>query len=119
MSDPWLSIITVNRNNVQGLQRTLKSTTEQTFANFEQIVVDGGSSDGSRELLSDPAYRVSRWVSEPDRGIYHAMNKGIEMSRGRFVLFPNSGDHFIDTNSLQLAQTACSDVDINYFDVQF
>lgn len=93
---PLISIITVNLNDVEGLERTMKSVFDQTWQEFEFIVVDGGSLDGSRELILKNKDCIDHWVSEPDKGIYNAMNKGIEMSSGKYLLFLNSGDHFYD-----------------------
>lgn len=87
-----LSIITINYNNKQGLEKTLKSISKQSFKEFEHIVIDGGSSDGSAELLKKNSARFAYWVSEPDRGVYHAMNKGVALTKGEYLLFLNSGD---------------------------
>lgn len=76
-----LSIITINYNNYDGLKRTMDSVFFQTFKDFEWIVVDGGSTDGSKDLLSSHGLEISQWVSEADSGIYNAMNKGIRMSQ--------------------------------------
>ena len=87
-----LSVITVNLNNRAGLEATLASVRAQTFRDVEQIVVDGGSSDGSLDVIRAHAPTIARWVSEPDAGIYNAMNKGIGMAAGDHLLFLNSGD---------------------------
>lgn len=87
-----LSIITVNLNNRDGLQKTIDSVVSQTFKDFEWIVIDGGSNDGSRELIERFADHITYWVSEPDKGIYNAMNKGIRVAQGEYLLFLNSGD---------------------------
>lgn len=94
-----LSIITINLNNVSGLRKTIESVVNQTFTDFECIIIDGGSSDGSVEIIKEFNDRISYWVSEPDKGIYNAMNKGIEKSNGEYLLFLNSGDwlYSIDT----------------------
>jgi glycosyltransferase involved in cell wall biosynthesis len=72
-----LSIITINYNNVRGLEDTMKSILGQDSLAFEYIVIDGGSTDGSKEVIEKYKQGVSYWVSEKDRGIYHAMNKGV------------------------------------------
>lgn len=99
-----LSIITINLNNNDGLRVTLESVYSQTYKTFEHIIVDGGSNDGSvytiRQLLVKPDDAVihdistiqQRWISEPDSGIYNAMNKGIRIASGDYLLFLNSGD---------------------------
>ena len=71
----YLSIITVNYNNLSGLKKTLDSVISQTSKDFEWIVIDGGSTDGSKELLEEYSDKISYWVSEKDHGIYEAMNK--------------------------------------------
>ena len=87
-----ISIITINYNDITGLKRTLKSVQEQTVKDFEHIIIDGNSSDGSKELIQKTKDNYSYWVSEPDKGIYDAMNKGIAQANGNYVLFLNSGD---------------------------
>lgn len=87
-----LSIITVNLNNCDGLRRTIDSVVSQTFTDFEWIVIDGGSTDCSRELMEQYKDHFAFWCSEPDNGIYNAMNKGIVHANGEWLLFLNSGD---------------------------
>lgn len=87
-----LSIITINLNNKNGLQKTIDSVVSQTFKDFEWIVIDGGSIDGSRELIEQYADHFAYWVSEPDKGVYNAMNKGIRVAKGEYLQFLNSGD---------------------------
>ena len=77
-----LSIITINLNKREGLDETLKSVRAQTFRDFEQIVVDGGSTDGSSDVIRANESSIARWVSEHDSGIYYAMNKGVAMASG-------------------------------------
>lgn len=92
-----LSIVTVNLNDALGLQRTMLSVWErQTFVDFEHIVIDGASTDGSVEVIRKYANRLAYWVSEPDKGIYNAMNKGIVRAKGDYLLFLNSGDWLDD-----------------------
>ncbi len=90
-----LSIITINYNNAEGLRKTLASVASQTYAEIEHIIIDGGSSDNSVEVIrkyeSSLASRL-KWVSEKDSGIYNAMNKGIRMATGEYCQFLNSGD---------------------------
>jgi len=115
---PLISIVTVNRNDADGLRRTLYSVMGQTFRDFEHIVIDGASSDSSVEVLAEYDSQLSYWVSEPDGGIYNAMNKGIANSRGRYLLFLNSGDHLAETTSLESAARHLADVQIVYFDLE-
>ena len=99
------SIITVNYNNKDGLQRTIESVIHQSFHNFEFIVIDGGSTDGSVDVLKAYKKHITYWVSEADRGIYHAMNKGILQARGDYLNFMNSGDCFYNRDVLQKVAT--------------
>ena len=89
-----LSIITINRNNASGLEKTMQSVATQTFKEFEYIVIDGASTDDSVEVVKAHVTDFDRlqWVSEPDSGIYNAMNKGIRMASGDYVQILNSGD---------------------------
>ena len=92
-----LSVITINLNDAEGLQKTLRSVWErQSFTDFEHIVIDGASTDGSVEVIKKYADKLAYWVSEPDKGIYSAMNKGIVRARGEYLLFINSGDWLAD-----------------------
>lgn len=93
-----ISIITINLNNVIGLKKTMDSIFMQSSSSFEWIVIDGGSSDGSVTLLNNNRTRIDYWVSEPDRGLYHAMNKGISVAKGEYLLFLNSGDSFASSD---------------------
>lgn len=87
-----LSIITINYNNCAGLKMTADSVLSQTSKDFEWIVIDGGSTDGSRLLIEEYQESMTYWCSEHDKGIYHAMNKGIARATGDYCLFLNSGD---------------------------
>jgi glycosyltransferase involved in cell wall biosynthesis len=89
-----LSILTINRNNVKGLEKTIQSVAGQTYKEFEYIVVDGASTDGSVEVIKkyEPQFVHLRWVSEPDLGIYNAMNKGLRMASGEYIQILNSAD---------------------------
>lgn len=110
-----LSIITINYNNCEGLRKTIRSVLPQSFQDYEWIVIDGGSTDGSKELLEQNQESFTYWVSESDRGIYHAMNKGIEHAQGEYCQFLNSGDYFIDDDVLSKV-FSCELVDVNYGD---
>ncbi|MDD5708417.1 MAG: glycosyltransferase family 2 protein [Kiritimatiellae bacterium] len=87
-----LSIVTINLNQAAGLTKTLASVAAQTFRDFEHIVVDDGSDDGSVDAIRAHASALTNWVSEPDTGIFNAMNKGVRRARGEYVYFLNSGD---------------------------
>lgn len=111
-----LSIITINLNNCGGLQKTIDSVIGQTFRDFEWIVIDGGSTDGSKELIEQYAEHFSYWVSEPDKGIYNAMNKGIKVAKGEYLLFLNSGDWLYQDSTLEevFVLNPCEDVVYGY-----
>lgn len=111
-----LSIITINYNNCDGLQRTAMSVVEQTFKDYEWIVVDGGSTDDSQKVIERYADSISWSISEPDGGIYDAMNKGLAMASGEFVQFLNSGDSFIHNGVLEVVFRDESLADVNYGD---
>ena len=113
-----ISIITVNLNNKEGLKRTTESIIKQSFKDFEWLVIDGASTDGSTSLIDQ---HCSYWVSEEDKGIYEAMNKGIAKAKGDFLLFLNSGDWLCSSNSLSQAQKTLQqpNADIYYCDVNF
>jgi len=91
-----LSIITINYNNADGLRRTIESIVSQTFTDFEYIVIDGGSIDDSVDIIKQYESKITYWVSEPDKGIYNAMNRGILKATGEYCLFLNSGDWLVD-----------------------
>lgn len=95
------SIITVNFNNKEGLLKTIKSVINQTFRDFEYIIIDGGSTDGSVDVLKEYDKYIIYWISEKDKGIYNGMNKGIAKATGEYLNFMNSGDCFYDENVLQ------------------
>ena len=95
----FLSIITINRNNAEGLKKTLESVASQTCRDFEHIIIDGASTDGSVDVIKDyvaspSGKNVSYWISEPDSGIYNAMNKGIKKASGDYISLLNSGDWY-------------------------
>lgn len=96
-----LSIITINFNNYEGLRKTFDSVVKQSFKEFEYIIIDGGSSDGSKEFIEDKAEKLTYWISEPDTGIYNAMNKGIKHANGDYLIFLNSGDFFHSKATLE------------------
>lgn len=95
-----LSIITINYNNALELEKTIKSVIAQSYKDFEYIVIDGGSTDGSKEIIESYSDKINYWVSEPDSGIYNAMNKGICQAQGEYLHFLNSGDIYANNNVL-------------------
>lgn len=98
-----LSIITINRNNADGLKRTLDSVAAQTKKEFEHIIVDGASTDRSVEVIKEyvQTAKCVIWTSEPDSGIYDAMNRGVRKAIGEYVLMLNSGDYFVDEHVIE------------------
>jgi glycosyltransferase involved in cell wall biosynthesis len=118
MKRPLISIITVNLNNFTGLKKTIKGVFEQTWKDFEFIVIDGGSNDGSKEFIESQNDKITYWVSEPDTGVYNGMNKGIVASRGEYLLFLNSGDYFYDEFVLEKINPTVKEEDLIYFNVK-
>lgn len=106
------SIITVNYNNKNGLRKTIESVIHQTYRDFEYIVIDGGSTDGSADILKEYDEQITFWVSEKDNGIYNAMNKGIEKARGEYLNFMNSGDCFYAPDVLEKVSNYNYETDI-------
>ena len=112
-----LSIITVNLNNKAGLLDTAKSVLAQTWADYEWIIIDGGSTDGSLEVIKEYAEKTDKlvyWCSEPDGGIYNGMNKGIEKANGEYSWFLNSGDCVSKSTTLEEIFTNKFDEDFVY-----
>lgn len=95
-----ISIITINYNNIHGLKKTIRSVIEQTYHNIEYIIIDGGSTDGGKEFIEKNSTNIYYWVSEKDKGLYNAMNKGIQKSTGDYLIFMNSGDTFFNKHVL-------------------
>ncbi len=106
------SIITVNYNNKEGLRQTIKSIESLQSSNFEYIIIDGGSTDGSVEVIKEHEASISYWISEKDKGIYNAMNKGILKARGEFINFMNSGDTFYEPDVLNKVEPFLNEHDI-------
>ena len=108
------SIITVNYNNGPGLERTIRSVISQKgISDYEYIVIDGNSTDKSVEIIRQYANRIDYWVTEPDAGIYNAMNKGVNAAKGHYCIFMNSGDCFYNEKVLQ-SVLKCIDFDADF-----
>lgn len=114
-----VSVITINYNNAEGLRKTIKSVAEQTFREYEYIVIDGGSDDGSKEIIAEHQNQLSYWCSEKDSGIYNAMNKGILKAKGDYLLFLNSGDCLHNSAVLEEVSGWLSGDDIIYGDLMY
>jgi glycosyltransferase involved in cell wall biosynthesis len=114
MSKIKVSVITINLNNKSGLGKTIQSVVNQTYSDFEYIIIDGGSTDGSLEIIKENGEKITYWVSEKDKGIYNAMNKGILKANGEYCLFINSGDYFIKSTILDEMSGYINGEDILY-----
>ena len=114
MFQPKLSVITIVYNNVRDIERTLLSVINQSYSNLEYIVIDGGSSDGTLEILNKYEKSISTLVSEKDKGIYDAMNKGLALATGDYVLFMNSGDEIYAPDTVEKVFSTQPDADIYY-----
>ena len=117
LNKPLISIITINYNDKIGLERTFNSVINQTYQEFEYIVIDGGSTDGSKELIEQYNDKINYWISEPDKGVYNAMNKGILKANGKYLLFLNSGDEFFGLNVLKENLKFIHTYDLVYFNI--
>ena len=112
-----VTIITVCRNHAQELERTIRSVESQTWQEKEYLVIDGASTDDSLDVIKAHEASITRWVSEPDHGIYDAMNKGVKMAQGEWVIFMNAGDTFAGDDTLQRVFGSPQDADVIYGDV--
>lgn len=118
MIRPKISIVTVCYNAVDTIEKTIHSVINQTYDNIEYIIVDGASTDGTLDIIKKYEEYVTRWVSEPDKGIYDAMNKGIALATGEWINFMNAGDVFFDNKVLsRVANYADKDADVLFGDV--
>lgn len=117
-----LSIITINYNDALGLEKTINSVVNQSWCEFEYIVIDGGSTDGSLNVIEKNKNKITYFVSEKDKGIYNAMNKGIVKANGKYILFLNSGDYLVNSEVLEnVVEELLNDIDfisgnLEYFD---
>lgn len=102
MSNKWrISIITVVFNGIESLETTILSVINQMYDNIEYIIIDGGSIDGTQDVIKKYEKKISYWVSERDKGIYDAMNKGIAVATGDYIIFMNAGDRFHSFNIIK------------------
>jgi glycosyltransferase involved in cell wall biosynthesis len=107
-----LSIISVNYNDSKGLERTINSVISQSFHDYEFIVIDGGSTDDSIDVIKKYEQYIDYWVSEPDGGIYPGMNKGLRQAKGEYVNFMNGGDCYHSSDVLETIFSLDTDTDI-------
>jgi len=111
---PILSVITIVYNNARDIERTMLSVLGQTYQGIEYIVVDGLSNDGTLDLIKKYEDRIAKFTSEKDEGIYDAMNKGLALATGDYVIFMNSGDEFFDVDTVSAVFDSADDADIYY-----
>ncbi len=116
---PKISIITVSFNTVKTIEQTILSVVNQTYPNIEYIIIDGGSTDGTVDIIKKYESKIAYWVSEPDKGIYDAMNKGIEKASGEWINFMNSGDEFYNNRVLSdiFSESISNEIDVFYGEV--
>lgn len=112
---PLITVVTVVYNGAESLEDTIISVIEQGYDNVEYIIVDGGSTDGTLNIIKQYEHVIDYWISEPDKGIYDAMNKGIDLGAGKWINFMNAGDYFFDADVLLKIFDSASD--FNGFDV--
>ena len=113
---PLISIITVVYNDLKGIENTILSVLSQQSDNFEYIIVDGNSSDGTSKVIKSYAHGVDIIISEPDGGLYDAMNKGVRSANGRWIYFLNSSDHFLNPNTINKVEPYLNeDCDVVHF----
>jgi len=111
---PSLSIITVVYNNARDIECTIQSIVNQTYTNIEYIVIDGKSTDGTLQIIEGYKDRIAQLLSEKDKGIYDAMNKGLQLATGDYVIFMNSGDEFFEPTTVEKVFDTAPDADIYY-----
>jgi len=109
-----ISIITVVYNGEKVLERTIESIRNQTFKNIEYIIIDGNSKDGTKGIIEKYKSSVSQWISEPDKGLYDAMNKGLRLAKGEYILFLNAGDSFQENSTLEKVFQNQAGADVYY-----
>ncbi|MFL9484998.1 glycosyltransferase family 2 protein [Chitinophagaceae bacterium LWZ2-11] len=117
MFRPTISVITVVYNGVNTLEQTFKSVFNQTYPNVEYLVIDGGSKDRTVEIIKAYQTKINYWVSEPDKGLYDAMNKGIVAATGDYLFFLNADDQFYDNEVLEKMISSFDNADVYYGDV--
>lgn len=98
---PLITVITVAYNVYSTIEQTILSVINQTYPYIEYIIIDGGSTDGTIDIIKKYSSKISYWISEPDKGIYDAMNKGIHIAKGKWINFMNSGDTFYNNNVIE------------------
>jgi glycosyltransferase involved in cell wall biosynthesis len=98
---PRISVITIVYNDVTGIEKTILSIVSQTYRELEYVIIDGGSADGTIDIIRKYEDRITKWISEPDKGLYDAMNKGLSLAGGDYVWFINSGDQIFAADTVE------------------
>ena len=111
---PILSVITIVYNNVNDIERTMLSVLNQTYKPVEYIIIDGASTDGTTDIIKKYENRIAKFISEKDAGIYDAMNKGLALATGEYVLFMNSGDEIFALDTVAKVFATAGEADIYY-----
>lgn len=114
---PLISIVTVTYNVVNTIEKTILSIINQTYSNIEYIIIDGGSTDGTIDIIKKYTNRISYWISEPDNGIYDAMNKAINIASGDWIIFINAGDRLYNNCVInEIFNTPFDNIEVLYGD---
>jgi len=112
-----ITIVTIVLNNDKNIEKTIKSVISQTYKHIEYIIIDGGSTDNTLNIIKKYDNKFTLWISEPDNGIYDAMNKGIERANGEWINFMNAGDYFYSKNTINtIFSNDYSEYDLIYGD---
>lgn len=114
MNKPLLSVITVVFNNARDIERTVLSVLNQTYLNIEYLIIDGNSTDGTTKIIEKYRSQIAVFISEKDNGIYDAMNKGLALATGDYVIFMNSGDEFYEKDTVKTVFATVPNADIYY-----
>lgn len=117
MNQHLITIITVSFNAISTIEETILSVINQTYKNIEYIIIDGGSTDGTLDIIKKYESKIAKWISEPDKGIYDAMNKGIQLATGDWINFMNCGDSFYNIDTIKNVVNKLSTID--NFDVVY
>jgi glycosyltransferase involved in cell wall biosynthesis len=112
---PVVTVVTVVYNRKDAVRKTLESVVRQRYSNLEYIIVDGGSTDGTVDVIRAYEDKIDLWISEPDKGIYDAMNKGIRLASGDWINFMNVGDLFANDDTVSLFAT----LDVRHADIVY
>ncbi len=114
MNLPCLSIVTITFNAAATLERTIRSVEQQDYPNIEYIIVDGASTDDTLSIVSSHTSSISKCISEPDNGLYYAMNKGLQMATGQYIWFLNAGDEIATPNTVSQMFASAPNADVYY-----